>query len=367
MSTKKGDNNIVKILEAAHARQTAENALKLEVYKAQVASVLKRQEQSAQIQEQSQASRETDRQKNMMENPQMFTPEQQYLRRRFQEENPLSALNIPEEGSVPAGQPVGMNMPQEEVVRDEKTKTFRAQPINEDRQADLVLEKVDQMLKEGKKPHPAIMMIADKMREAKLNREFKAQNSKGSVQNFNATTRARKEFIDRPEVKDYMIISPNIKSMDALLKAAIEQPDTNKIGFDQGLVTLFNKLTDPQSVVRESEYARTANDLSVVNRIIGAIDKAKNGGAGLTDDDRKALVLAAKIIANERGNQYNQTRKEYVELAKNYQFDPDLVTRGMQEFEPFDVDPPEGTATNPKTGEKMELRNGKWVPSKKAA
>ena len=123
--------------------------------------------------------------------------------------------------------------------------------------------------------------------------------------------------------------------MDALLQKALSGDVQNKVALDQALITMFNKLTDPNSVVRESEYARTPQNLPMVNRIQGAVQKLTKGGAGLTNKDREALVLGAKIIADERGKTYNTTLQEYGDLAGGYDLDPALTLRGMKEHSNF--------------------------------
>lgn len=148
----------------------------------------------------------------------------------------------------------------------------------------------------------------------------------------------RQEFINRPEVKDFMTVNSQINSMDALLKSALAGNMENKTALDQGLIAMFNKLTDPNSVVRESEYARTPENLPVVNRISGAIQKLQAGGAGLTDEDRTALVVGAKIIGNERGNAYQRTRQGYGGLTEKYNLDPSMVTSTLPEFSPYKID-----------------------------
>lgn len=147
----------------------------------------------------------------------------------------------------------------------------------------------------------------------------------------------RKEFINRPEVKDFQTVKTSIKSMESLLKSALSGNSANLTALDQGLITMFNKLTDPQSVVRESEYARTSGDLPLINRITGAIDKLKAGGAGLTNEDRQALVLGAKIIGNERGVASNIQRTNYSKLAQEYGIDPKFVTSTIEGFTPFQL------------------------------
>jgi len=149
------------------------------------------------------------------------------------------------------------------------------------------------------------------------------------------STKIREEFLNRPEVKEYTLINTQVKSMDALLGKAKEGDIDNKVALDQALITMFNKLTDPNSVVRESEYARTPQNLPLANRFSGAFQKLEKGGAGLTDSDRDALVWGAKVIANERGNTYNQTLKEYSDLAGKYKIDESLITRGKQPHQEY--------------------------------
>ena len=145
----------------------------------------------------------------------------------------------------------------------------------------------------------------------------------------------RTEFINRPEVKDFVAVATQVKSMDALLKSALDGNMKNKLALDQGLITMYNKLTDPNSVVRESEYARTPENIPTINRIVGAIAKVEAGGAGLTDEDRAALVVGAKIIANERGRTYQATREGYEKLAPSLNADPSAVTGTLPTFKEF--------------------------------
>ena len=146
-------------------------------------------------------------------------------------------------------------------------------------------------------------------------------------------TKLRTEFINRPEVKDFVTVNTNVGAMEKLLDVALKDNDKkNFVAIDQGIITMYNKLTDPQSVVRESEYARTPENLPMVNRISGAIGKVQAGGAGLTNDDRKALVEGAKIILKERANPYNSALTEYEDLANQYGLNPSMVTRNMKPY-----------------------------------
>lgn len=182
---------------------------------------------------------------------------------------------------------------------------------------------------------------------ANVSNKGSAREDRLAKQNMiTSSTRIRQEFINRPEVKDYVTVSTNVNAMDSLLKKGLAGDVNNKVALDQGLITMYNKLTDPQSVVRESEYARTPQNIPLINAISGAIYKVQQGGAGLTDEDRKALVLGAKIIANERGKTFNNTRSEYEDLANQYSLDTSLITRGIPSHSDYELNLPSEANNN---------------------
>jgi hypothetical protein len=178
--------------------------------------------------------------------------------------------------------------------------------------------------------------ISYEFKETKKADELKAKREERLTSQYalNNATKLRTEFINRPEVRDFVAVNTNVSAMDKLLQEALKTDDeANLVAVDQGLITMYNKLTDPQSVVRESEYARTPSNLPIVNAIYGAIAKVQQGGAGLTNKDRKALVQGAKIILQERAQPYNNALGEYNTLAEQYELDPSMITRGMKPFE----------------------------------
>lgn len=77
----------------------------------------------------------------------------------------------------------------------------------------------------------------------------------------------------------------------------------------QAIVTAFNKILDPASVVRESEYARTPEGQSLINRMEGYATKLAQGGAG----------LSASELANIRdtANALSSGYQKYIENETN--------------------------------------------------
>lgn len=167
--------------------------------------------------------------------------------------------------------------------------------------------------------------------------ESPVQEARAKRLDMGNSTRIRQEFINRPEVKDYILVKTKAEQMDALLNGALSGNLNNKVALQQGIITLFNKITDPQSVVRESEYARTPGNIPIINRISGAYQKLQQGGAGITNDDLKALVIGAKILANESGKIYQNTLNEYKALAGDLGLDEKTITRGMENYQDFEV------------------------------
>lgn len=133
----------------------------------------------------------------------------------------------------------------------------------------------------------------------------------------------RKEFNALKEVKDFKDVQSKIQVMEKALSKS--QKGGSMVAVDQALITLFNKMTDPQSVVRESEYVRTPQNMALLNQIQGKIEKIRKGGAGLTDEERNALVSMGREFMGVYQNLYNQSAEEYRGYASQSKIDPDMV------------------------------------------
>ena len=65
-------------------------------------------------------------------------------------------------------------------------------------------------------------------------------------------------------------------------------------GGSQAVLVTFQKILDPSSVVRESEYARSPEGLSYLSRLQGFTDRLAKGGAGVPEADLAAMVETAR-------------------------------------------------------------------------
>jgi hypothetical protein len=183
-----------------------------------------------------------------------------------------------------------------------------------------------------------------------------------------AVTQA-KEFRADPRIKNLNIIERSERGMVAALKMATAPDVKSRIASDQALGVLFQKMLDPESVVRESEFARTPEGAALMNQLLAVIPQLKLGGLKLLDEDRQALVAmarkllqGAKITANRAFDEF-ETRADEIGLNKK------IVFGGAKKFDISEPRPSRVgivpiTATNPQTGQKIQSFDGgkTWQP-----
>lgn len=159
------------------------------------------------------------------------------------------------------------------------------------------------------------------------------KNDKDAILNWTKT------YISQPEIKNYNEIKTKVRTMDSSLEAEKRGDMNGKLALDQALITVFNKALDPESVVRESEYARTPENLSAVNRVVGSVQKFTQGGGGLTMEDREDLVLAAKIIGNEFSRAAKEAQKGFIDVADTVGIDSTSIKKVTGDIIQFDITP----------------------------
>lgn len=95
---------------------------------------------------------------------------------------------------------------------------------------------------------------------------------------------------------------------------------------DQALVVTFNKMLDPGSVVRESEFARTPQGQALISRLEGALQKMGEGGVGLGKKERKQIVEVARQLYEGQLTEAKRVEEGYINEAKIYGIDPYRIT-----------------------------------------
>lgn len=147
-----------------------------------------------------------------------------------------------------------------------------------------------------------------------------------------AVTQA-KEFRTDERIKNFQIIERSERGMQAALKLSTSPNAKSKIASDQALGVLFQKMLDPTSVVRESEFARTPEGAALMSRLTSQIPKLVKGGLAISDSDRRALVTMAQKLLDEAKISANKAFDEFTVRADQIGLNKKIVFGGAKRFD----------------------------------
>jgi hypothetical protein len=163
------------------------------------------------------------------------------------------------------------------------------------------------------------------------------------------TLKLRDRFVR--ETSAAQIVNTQLQLMKSSLTAA-EQG--NMAAGSQGVLVTFQKILDPTSVVRESEYARSASGQALLSRIEGAYDRLSKGGAGVPVSELKQFVTLAEQFARNQAESAKATKQQIDAIATEYGLKPENITR---DFGPAPIGgAPPPTRATPKLGEVVTVK-----------
>ncbi len=110
-----------------------------------------------------------------------------------------------------------------------------------------------------------------------------------------------------------------------LMQTGLSRYDADPIGASQAVLVTFQKILDPTSVVRESEYARTPQGLAILDRLQGLYDRYKAGGAGVPQEVLAEMVETARQFLENTKGASNGVRDRIYKTAVDYEIDPGNV------------------------------------------
>jgi len=173
----------------------------------------------------------------------------------------------------------------------------------------------------------------------------------GGRRDFSLKTGLRKEFNLLPDVKAFNDVASSYDVISDL--ANRKQPSPQD---DLSLIYSYVKMLDPESVVREGEFATAENSASVPDRIRNAYNKVIQG-TRLNSDQRRQYSNAAKGIYESRSRRYNDLVSEYSDYARDAGLDPKEVFRARGKAGPAPATEP----SSPASGGWVTMPNGTRV------
>lgn len=126
--------------------------------------------------------------------------------------------------------------------------------------------------------------------------------------------------------EDYQVVVNNLANIEAAVDRSLSDLGANNIATHQAIITSYNKILDPTSVVRESEYERTEANQALVKRAEGWFNKISKGGTKLTESDIVEIRDTARAMAELRRQILNKKlEREIRTVARNRNLDPEEI------------------------------------------
>lgn len=113
----------------------------------------------------------------------------------------------------------------------------------------------------------------------------------------------------------------------------------------QAVLVTFQKILDPTSVVRESEYARSASGQALLARMKGAVEQLQKGGAGVPVSQLEKFAQVAREMAKGTRGHLDATKERIGKVADRYNIPRELVIENYdygsqpQPTQPGGIDP----------------------------
>lgn len=196
---------------------------------------------------------------------------------------------------------------------------------------------------------PKLLSLTKALKEQRDAKKSKAPNvQKTLIAQLDLTRKEAKQFDAR--IKNAKIVQNAANGVNVAVSRAFDRRDKgldpNFAAVDQALGINVQKVLDPPSVVRESEFSRIGLTQPVLDAMKGFFQKFNEGGIGLTN---KGRAIMTEFINDMNEIQSRVIRKEMMTVA---------VRSGFGErFDPQEVD---ATMFTPENVQKMkDMHEGK--------
>lgn len=145
---------------------------------------------------------------------------------------------------------------------------------------------------------------------------------------FSFTNSIADDVRQDPDVKDFIQVRDGYERVKAGANLANGQGDLS-------LLFGYMKMLDPNSVVRETEFANAEQAMGYVQQTLNLPSKAISGNR-LTPESRAQFVAAANAVYNAKKGNYDNAVNYYSSRAEAFGIDPAMVVRnhGVQDKAP---------------------------------
>lgn len=204
-----------------------------------------------------------------------------------------------------------------------------------------------EMARQGKKPEVVTIELGNGQKRSMLQMPdgtlqpidmSKFGQSNELPPNFEDSQKLRKEFTAQVNVKKF---TDSIGPYQSMLKSAPIDTAVADVDMLYGLATIL----DPESVVREGEYATLTKTQSLPEQLRGEVLRAMSGQGRLSQETRaKILDIAGNRVGSYRERAMSDVDR-FSGLAQRYGMDRNLVIQELPELQRYT--PPAGAPQQP--------------------
>lgn len=157
--------------------------------------------------------------------------------------------------------------------------------------------------------------------EASASRSEARDDRKITADRGKETMQLRKEFDALPEVKKFKTVRSAWQQVDAI--ANKKNPTAAD---DIAMIFSYMRMLDPDSVVREGEFATAQNAAGIPDRVANAYNAALRGNR-LNPKQRQEFKNSAATVYLPIRDAYNTSADQYIGYARDAGIDPNTVAR----------------------------------------
>jgi hypothetical protein len=202
-----------------------------------------------------------------------------------------------------------------------------------------------------------------------LSRQRLAQSQATAGQPKPLTATAESNIINRLS-KEWTAASKTPRELDravSLMETGLAAARRGDLAAgSQAVLVTFQKILDPTSVVRESEYDRSAAGQSMYNRVAGAFERLSQGGAGVRLGELEKFAALAKEAAAAQKGAIGPIRERIGKVADRYGIPRELVIEGIAADpeaaapgQPQQASPAPAAGGNPRYQRYLKSRGGR--------
>lgn len=132
-------------------------------------------------------------------------------------------------------------------------------------------------------------------------------------------------------IDEYDTLKSSFDKLNSVATGGVNKK--NKASVDQALIMLFNKVLDPNSVVKEGEYARSQEWQAFFDWLAAKYNQYVYGGQGIDDNTRNEMIAVVWDLKKAADDWFVSVKQQYLDTAWDVWATEDFVNNYFKSYE----------------------------------